>query len=456
MVPRWLLVALIACGVMLHSSAGEARSTDEAWVRIDTPRFVLYSNLSRSRAADLARELERLCAAVSSSILPQQADAPPTRMFVFRSSSSFDSYRDAVLGTGSDKDGIFISRPSISYVVIDGGNRAFDRVAFHEMTHRLIYGSLGATPLWINEGLAGLFESFRVEPGRARAAVIHRPDLQHLRRARIPLDEILSLTGTSEDFLAGARSRLIYAQTRLMMHYVLIGNPELAERLAPYLALLRDGVDPIEAFERGFGLTLREFERDLVAYAHRRIYGSFTFDVDRGGTVVPDPVAIEPKEILAELSGLLVETQSRNLDAAESLARASIELDEGEPRGYIVLGQVLQRRGELERALESFEQARRLGSNDPQLTGRSGRVALRLAMTGPAEERAMRLEQATELFREWIRDEPDDPDRWSALGVALSRSEEGRNQARAAFEKALSLDPSHRAAAYWIERLKPE
>lgn len=444
-----LLVGLAAVG----PAAAEVRLDSNHWLRVDCVDFTIYSNAGERRTRELSRELEQLSAALDSSILPQRPFGRPTRIFVFRSSASFDSYRDVLLGRGSDKDGIYFSRPSGNFIIIDGGARGSRRVALHEMTHKIVHGSLGFVPLWVNEGLAGMFETFQLDGRRARAGRVERSDLQMLRTKRIPVAEILNMSARSEDFLSGPRSRLVYAQTRLMVHYLLLGNPSRAERLPLYLELLRERTDPVEAFERAFEVTLHEFESELFAYAHRKIYPMLTLKPQRTVATRSHARPMTSSEVLAELAGLLAEGGSLSLPAAESLVRASLEHDPSNERAHTVLGLVHQRQGKLEASLAAYEAALELGSADPILIARAARVALRLSTGGPAHHRQERFERAASLFRRSVELSPHDAGHWSALGIALARSEATRGEARAALETALRIDPEHRAASRWLDRL---
>ena len=444
-----LLFGLAVSGPAL----GDVRIDADPWLRVECSTFTIYSNAGERRTRELARDLEKMSAALGSSILPQREDNRPTRLFFFRRSASFDSYRDALLGAGSDKDGIFFSRPSGNFIIIDGGARGSHRVALHELTHQLIHGSYGFVPLWVNEGMAGVFETFQLDGPRARAGRVERSDLQMLKRARIPLDEILTMNARSEDFLSGPRSRLVYAQTRLMMHYVLVGTPSRADRLPAYLDLLRARTEPVEAFERAFGMTLRQFEGELVAYSHRKIHSMLTLQPESAPVADSSPVPVPPAEIFAELAGLLAEGGTNSLPAAESLVRASLDHDPAHSRAHVVLGLVPHRRGQLDAALTAYETALELGSTDPLLPGRAGRVALRLSMNAPPEIRGERLERAITFFRETVERSPQDAGNWSALGVALARRDQTRAEARTAFETALKIDPGNRTARVWLKRL---
>ena len=453
MLRRGVLALLFGLAVCAPALA-EVRLDADPWLRVDCSTFTIYSNAGERRTRELARALEKMSAALGSSVLPQRPENRPTRLFLFRRSASFDSYRDALIGPGSDKDGVFFSRPSGNFIIIDGGARGFHRVALHELTHQLIQGSYGFVPLWVNEGMAGVFETFQLDGSRARAGRVERSDLQMLKKARIPIDELLTMNARSEDFLSGPRSRLVYSQTRLMMHYVLVGTPSRADRLPVYLDLLRARTEPVEAFERAFGMTVRQFEGELVAYSHRKIHSMLTLEPEFVPMSDSTPVAVPPAEIFAELAGLLAEGGTASMPAAESLVRASIDHDPAHSRAHVVLGLVHHRRGRLEAALTAYETALELGSTDPLLLGRAGRVALRLSISASPELRGERLEKAIMLFRETVERSPHDAGNWSALGVALARKDQTRGEARAAFETALEIDPGNRTASVWLRRLE--
>ena len=115
----------------------------------------------------------------------------------------------------------------------------------------------------------------------------------------------------------------------------------------------------------------------------------------------------------------------------------ALEID---PDGYwahVLRGDLLLRECRWDDALKAFDQARALDPNEPAAYHRLARV-----------RRAMgNWDQAEALAQELTTIHPDKAETWCDLGAEFSRSAK-RKQAKAAYMKALEVDPKHVDAAY--------
>jgi hypothetical protein len=139
----------------------------------------------------------------------------------------------------------------------------------------------GELPRWLNEGLAQIFETARVEAGELR---VDHPDKQRLQRAKdwlkgknggplVPLGDLLT-TGR-DAFLAShadqkAESDRSYLTCWALAHYLtfdrrLIGT----DAFHKYLIAVNSGGDPKQAFATLVGKDLAAFEKDWHAYLTR-------------------------------------------------------------------------------------------------------------------------------------------------------------------------------------------
>lgn len=133
--------------------------------------------------------------------------------------------------------------------------QAFDRVLVHELTHAMLRQVAARNvPVWLNEGLAMLFE------GNDPAAVE-----RSMVRARlfIPLSN-----------LRGSFSELNATEAALAYSESLFATSALLERIRPdgLAQLLQDmdGGEPIDQAIQRFGLTFADFEASLIRRIGRR------------------------------------------------------------------------------------------------------------------------------------------------------------------------------------------
>ncbi len=121
-------------------------------------------------------------------------------------------------------------------------------------------------PLWLDEGLAMVFEGAEVDGGYLRADVLSRRTVEGLRAANdesaLPVRELLG--AGPEAFLdrRPARAARYYAHAGALVHFLLFEWEALeGDRLAAYLAAGEGGADATARFELLVGVPLADFVR---------------------------------------------------------------------------------------------------------------------------------------------------------------------------------------------------
>jgi predicted secreted protein len=187
----------------------------------------------------------------------------------------------------------------------DALRRTLQHEAFHQFAHNAISPNL---PVWLNEGLAQLFEECiwtgtefwlgQVPPRRLR-------QLEADVKARRLID-FVTFTGMSSeewaarlarDHAAGATQ---YNQSWAMVHFLVNakdenGKEKYRPRLVRLLELIHNGADPQEAFVQAFSNNYKGFQERFVEYVG-----------DLKAT--PEATMIEHQGVLADL---LTELRSR-------------------------------------------------------------------------------------------------------------------------------------------------
>jgi hypothetical protein len=157
--------------------------------------------------------------------------------------------------------------------------RLFQRLyheAFHAYLANYVYPKAeGPAPVWLNEGLAQIFETAIVEVGELRVGHADRERLEVLRRTLgkdglLPLADLLR--SSSEQFrVAHVIDRQVsdryYLASWALSFYLtferkLLGTQELDD----YVHALHRGADPLAAFSHLVGQPLPEFEKELLQY----------------------------------------------------------------------------------------------------------------------------------------------------------------------------------------------
>ncbi|GBD32143.1 Beta-barrel assembly-enhancing protease [bacterium HR33] len=113
-----------------------------------------------------------------------------------------------------------------------------------------------------------------------------------------------------------------------------------------------------------------------------------------------------------------------------------VQLEPGDPWGYMAVGDVLGSLGRVEEGLEWYDRAAALAPGERDVAVGKARLLAR------AELR----QRAIQAYLRWLDQHPEDAEVWEEIGREWLRAGRPR-RAAAAFEKAHSLEPSSRTAA---------
>lgn len=255
---------LLLCWVIaLFGAATSAFAQDGAWLRAETPGFIVYSTSSETRVRRLAEELESF-----DSLLRRmtQTTAPrsPTKLEIYLFNGP-GQFQEAFPGESSMVRGRYGARPDIiaAYAIFrDREGLEAQDVLFHEYAHHFMYQYFANTyPAWYVEGFAEFastvaFEDTRIVIGRASG--VRAEWLQS--GSWLPMEQLIE--GMPRD---GEGVSRFYAQSWLFVHYI-ISTEGMTAKFQAYLRALRLGAPAAEAFQTGFGMTPAEMQSALRAY----------------------------------------------------------------------------------------------------------------------------------------------------------------------------------------------
>ena len=271
---RWLAVLLLgALAASAQSGAGRAVSS---WRRVDTPHFTVIGSVGDRDLGDVAAHFERFREALGQ-LLPSAATATvvPTVVIVFESEKAFDAFKPLSRGKPREGTGLVVSSPDIDYVGLVAGSRGF-RGAFHGYSH-LATANLGVSlPLWLTEGVAEYYSTFELLRGGNKAS-IGEPLTAHLMSLRnewLGLDELRAVQQNSPLYDEEERRSVLYAESWVLVHYLLQGTPPRRDHLAKYMSAIEAGTPEEEAWGGIFGQQAIEAGlRDYVDRAQSKMAG---------------------------------------------------------------------------------------------------------------------------------------------------------------------------------------
>ena len=299
-----LLVAWLAASpVLLAVPPPRSR-----WLRLDTPSFLVLGDVSASRLREVATELERFRAALAKLKPETRRPAPlPTLVFAFDGERSLAPYR--ALGRADTKNirGVFHHHSAWGSSMVLDASGPIDvslSTALHEYVHYFVATTYPSTPLWLNEGLAELYSTFR---STTSGVEIGKPVERHVQRLRegwkMPLSRLFAVTHQSPEYVESERAGDFYAQSWVLVHYLLVGEPEMAKRAPAFLAALDRGEGPDAAARQALGVSLDELEDRLRRFVAKPLFRYVGYNIgDLGVAELPDPVESPRGETLTLLA----------------------------------------------------------------------------------------------------------------------------------------------------------
>jgi tetratricopeptide (TPR) repeat protein len=247
------LLALIVAIALFSISPLRAEG---AWTQVDTPNFVVIGNVPESRLRDAAERLEVFRSVLAALLPPTKARPPRTIVLAFNSDRAFAPYRPLFEGKPVEVAGYFIRHEDRAYIALgDATNEQAFRTVYHEFSHYLTDTALNRVPVWVGEGLAGLYETFDVT---GKTAYIGRPGSLHagyLRQSTfIPLSQLIGVEHDSAIYNRESHRRgVFYSQSWALVHYLVFGSEQRRGQLQQYLRAFENGSSSEAAFKAAFG-----------------------------------------------------------------------------------------------------------------------------------------------------------------------------------------------------------
>jgi tetratricopeptide (TPR) repeat protein len=385
------------------------------WRALRTNHFQVIGDVSAGRLRDVALRFEQF-REVATQLLPDalRAGSAPVVVIVFPDAGLYRPFMPVANGRTVIVDGSFVDGADTNYITlnVEAGEQAFPAI-FHEYSHVLLNTAFAGAPLWFNEGLAEYFSTFRVTDG-GRRVLLGGPITRHvalLRERRLKLSQLFAIgPGSREYTREGVDRDLLYAESWALVHYARHAEPRRFASLESLARRLADGDAMDESVRATFGMDLEALDAELQAYVGKQNYAHVELGSADGIVVRIDAEAarVDEADVEAWLGDLLAHLQ-RGPEAIPRLERA-LQIRSNQARALATLGILRVRQGNRREGLSLLERA---------------------AAAGPDVE-SVQFEYGWALATEEVFDA------------------ERAQRARAAFERALTIQPGYPAATQML------
>ncbi len=404
------LTRTAAAFALLLAAPSQAKELWEVpWIEVRTPHFVIASAQGEEKTRALAQELEDFrTMVVRFSNLAHVEERIPTRIFLVPRST-----RD--LGFDAKVAGYFQATMRANYAAIAPAGAFSDEVLKHEYVHFLVRNQgRQLYPAWFDEGFADFFATLRVrglrfeygKPMDARMSWL-------LNGGWLSYETVLETRDTSG--FSRDRGAMFYAQSYLLVHYLMLEHGDFGRRNADYVARRERGQSPIEAFEAAFDLDAGQLTMRLARYLPRLAFY-------KGKLKKPlEPVAIATRplstaEVAASLGGLALHVTG--VEAAEKYFAAALAADPEHGAALTGTGDMRKFAGRFAEAKPYYERAIALEPTEANHELDYGEYFLDLAKQEKDEaRRAEWIIEARRHFARSYRLNPDHPETLAMNGA---------------------------------------
>jgi tetratricopeptide (TPR) repeat protein len=426
-----LLAALLLIGTPLFASIDLPRD-DQRWTRIELDDYVIYSAARDSVTRDIAQRLQLMRDGLA--VMTRLNVHPPQRVTVilFPNDRSFAPFRDAGMGKKmSHVSALFGGTRDAAYILIDtDSNAGVDRSVYHELTHCFTHNTSGDLPLWFSEGIAEFYSTFQTNRDKLRVGA---PIPEHLiwlqSRGLIPLARLFAVDFNSPDYSEQYRAGDFYAESWLLVHYLMIGNAERSKQLGRFLTLLAANEPAGSAVEKAFGVNMQHLENELHHYLNQPTMNVVEYTpAQKHAYVISDPAPVARDTMLLILGKFL--SHSLAAQEARPFFDAALKLNPNNGDIWSAVGELAERSGDSTARDVAIEKAITAGTSDANAYVAQGHSLLNRGQ----------VEKSRTMFEKAIALNPSSAYAYAGLGATYF---DGSNDDKAieAYRKSLSLDP---------------
>ena len=304
-IPSSFLPAMVL-GIFLSPVASAAEPSP--WLEIHSAHFTVITDAGDKRGREVALRFEQMRAVFASLLTKDRLNQPlPLTILALKNDKPYYQIAPLRQGQPIDVPGFFLSGEDQNYIVLNLFEAEPWRAVAHDFAHMLLNYNYPAAQGWFDEGLAEYFSSLRVDNKQVEiggdpelhASVsqdliqnqldTHPPkSLTELLGAQVWLSipDLFTMKHDTSTFAEGTHHTLFYAESWIVMHY-LLRQKKLPETGAYFDLVLNQKVPVEEAIQKAYGMSSAQLEQAVKDYFRSQTALSTALDAARQKN--PDP-----------------------------------------------------------------------------------------------------------------------------------------------------------------------
>ncbi len=344
--PKMLPAMLL--GILLSVSAPAAEQSP--WREIHSTHYTVITDASEKKGTEVALRFEQMRAVFATLLMKERLNEPlPLTILAFRNDK--DYYQSAPLRQGQpiDVPGFFLAGEDQNFIVLNVTQEESWRAVANDFAHLLLNYNYPPVPGWFDEGLAEYFSSIRLDdkkyeiggdPELHSVVTQNLPQnpsksLTELLRTQpwIALPDLLTMKRDTSNNGEGTHLTLFYAQSWILMHYLLHENK--LQQTGTYFDLVENRHMPVEeAIQKAYGVTSAQLDQAVKEYFHSFTPLFAALDASRqSGSQADPPQVYQFPEMVGPDTSVITVKVLREADARALADEVKIRIPERRETG---------------------------------------------------------------------------------------------------------------------------
>jgi len=432
--PCVLLLLLVAAACL------PARAAEGPWVEVRSPHFTVLTDAGEKQGREVALRFEQMRHVFGTLFERARINMPvPLVVVAFRSQGEIKQVLPLWKGKPVEDAGYYQPGPDRDYIALDLSAEDVWHVVFHEYAHLLLRGNYPTTQPWFDEGFAEYYATIELTGKQVVVGKMPEGYGELLgSHAHMPLADLFNVAHDSSAYNeSGSRRNLFYAQSWLVVHY-LIDKKQMAQAGQYFDLVMNQHMPVADAIPRAFGMDAKHLGDAVDDYSRSAGAKAYIFDLpplaSAGDYSFRKLDALAGQAALADLKLHLRDHFDEGVSELEAVLQQKPDLAAAH-RG---LGYAYLRKGDFQRAGQHFQRAAELDPKDPQVLYYAALLMNResLASGRPiADAGGMQQKLDTALSID-----PEFADAWELLAFADLALQDERG-ALEALKRAIQLSP---------------
>ncbi len=286
-IPASLLPVLLLA-ILLATSA--TASEPSPWLEIHSTHFTVITDADEKKGKEVALRFEQMRAFFGTLLTKDRLnDSLPLTILAFKNDKNY--YQTAPLRQGEpiNTSGFFLPGEDQNFIVLNLFEPEPWHAVAHDYAHLMLMYNYPPVPGWFDEGLAEYFSSIRVDnkqveigndpeltPVFTQDLLQNQHDNQNPQKSLtellgaqvwLALPDLLTMKHDTSDFNEGTHHTLFYAQSWVMIHY-LVNQKKMPETGTFFNLVENQHMSVEDAIEKAYGMTSAQLDQAVKVYFH--------------------------------------------------------------------------------------------------------------------------------------------------------------------------------------------